>query len=211
MEVIGPVLGVAAACVGIAGLVTPWIALARWSGVWRLAAGVPATVIALAALWLAMDTGSSNLWPLTLILVGAGCAVWMAGCWALQRWGPDPAAAPAGSVASVGIPTIDEPAQSEPAQSDLPVRPAWQRALQSPKGGWLRNSPAIYAMVGAFLIFQAFRGAVTGQMLVGMSSRAETAEMGSHFAGFWILIAMVFTAGAAMVLWAIWTFGKRKD
>lgn len=60
---------------GIAGLVAPAWALWRWRGGWRLAAAVPAALMAFVVLRIFIETAtdptSHNLWPFEVLIAGA--------------------------------------------------------------------------------------------------------------------------------------------
>lgn len=59
---------------GVAGIVAPFRAVRSWQGGWRLAAGVPALLMALVVLnilvGVAVDPTSHNLWPFELLQAG---------------------------------------------------------------------------------------------------------------------------------------------
>ena len=61
--------------VGIAGLAAPAWSLWRWRGGWRIAATVPAAIMAFVVLRIVIDTSrdptSHNLWPFEILMAGA--------------------------------------------------------------------------------------------------------------------------------------------
>jgi hypothetical protein len=68
--------------IGVMGFAAPGWGLWRWRGAWRLAAAVPAAVMAfvvLRILWDGfLDPTSHNLWPFEILMAGAFSAVFMA-------------------------------------------------------------------------------------------------------------------------------------
>lgn len=61
--------------VGIAGLAAPAWSLWRWRGGWRIAAALPAAIMAFVVLRIVIDTSrdptSHNLWPFEILMAGA--------------------------------------------------------------------------------------------------------------------------------------------
>lgn len=68
--------------VGVLGIAAPGLGIWRWRGGWRLAASVPAVMVAFVLLRIAVDTArdptSHNLWPFEVLQVGALSLVLMA-------------------------------------------------------------------------------------------------------------------------------------
>jgi hypothetical protein len=61
---------------GLAGVVVPLWSVWKWRGGWRIAAAVPAAVVAFVVLRIVIDTArdptSHNLWPFEILMVGTG-------------------------------------------------------------------------------------------------------------------------------------------
>ena len=71
----------AMATLGLAGLAAPAWGLWRWRGGWRIAAAVPAAVMAFVVLRIlaatAIDPTSHNLWPFEIVMWGGLSCAWM--------------------------------------------------------------------------------------------------------------------------------------
>ena len=82
---IPPVLGTLV----LAAIGAPVWAFWKWRGGWRLGAAAPLAMIAFVVLRIAVDTArdptSHNLWPLEIILFGAGGVAFVALLWLLRR------------------------------------------------------------------------------------------------------------------------------
>jgi hypothetical protein len=74
---------------GLAGFGAPVWALLRWQGAWRIAAMLPAGLMAFVVLRLLLDTSrdptSHNLWPFEMLMFGAGSAAAMLSLWIVRR------------------------------------------------------------------------------------------------------------------------------
>lgn len=66
---------------GLLGVAGPWWGLLRWRGGWRMAAAIPAAVMAFVVLRIVVDglrdPTSHNLWPFEIIMWGALSCAWM--------------------------------------------------------------------------------------------------------------------------------------
>lgn len=75
--------------VGCGGVAASAWALWRWRGGWRIAAALPAGVMAFVILRIALDTArdptSHNLWPFEILYAGAPCAVALAALFVARR------------------------------------------------------------------------------------------------------------------------------
>ncbi len=76
--------------VGLAGFGAPAWALLRWQGAWRVAAMLPAALMAFVVLRLLMDTSrdptSHNLWPFEILIFGAASVAAMLVLWGLRKF-----------------------------------------------------------------------------------------------------------------------------
>lgn len=70
-----------AVALGIFGIAGPAWGLWRWRGGWRIAAALPAAIMAFVILRLVVDTArdptSHNLWPFEIVMAGGACSVAM--------------------------------------------------------------------------------------------------------------------------------------
>jgi hypothetical protein len=87
---IGGVLATALPPLLLALVVLPFVAVWRWRGAWRLLALLPMAVLAWMgtrfSIDIARDPTAHNLWPLTLMLWGAGSCAFLFLLWLMQRW-----------------------------------------------------------------------------------------------------------------------------
>ena len=74
---------------GLAGFAAPAWALLRWQGAWRIAAMLPAGLMAFVVLRLLLDTSrdptSHNLWPFEILIFGIGSSAAMLVFWILRK------------------------------------------------------------------------------------------------------------------------------
>jgi hypothetical protein len=65
-----------------------WRVISNWNGVWRLLAAIPATLIAVDALWIiadvSIDPTARNLWPLELLFIGVCGGAFVGALWLLR-------------------------------------------------------------------------------------------------------------------------------
>jgi len=75
--------------VGMLGLIAPAWALWRWRGGWRVAAAIPAALMAFVILRIvigvAFNPTSHNLWPFEILLSGGLASILMLGLWLARR------------------------------------------------------------------------------------------------------------------------------
>jgi len=68
--------------IGVIGFAAPAWGIWHWRGGWRVAAAIPAAIMAFVVLRIVwdgfLDPTSHNLWPFEILMAGAGSAIFMA-------------------------------------------------------------------------------------------------------------------------------------